>query len=120
MLVDRRDIDIQISSDNIKVTDSMRFLVNEKLEKVLEKIADVEDDLKSFRVVLNKVPDSNFETKIDALINGKRLFASNGNFVLETSIIGAVSDLRRQVKKLKSESGRGYRLRREMKRFKFF
>lgn len=109
--------DIQITSTNMDVTDSMKALATEKLQKVLTKLVHVKDDLKSFRIVLNTAPMGMFCTKIDSVIHGREFFAESTDYNLETSLVKTVDELGKQVEKWKADDEKSWRDKRKTKSF---
>lgn len=91
----------QFTSDNMDISPSMKSLAEEKLKSVENKIQRVHDDLRSFRVVMNKAPDQQFLVKIFAVVHGKEYFAEETGFTFETALTGAVSDMDRRLRKAK-------------------
>ncbi|MBI2414860.1 HPF/RaiA family ribosome-associated protein [candidate division WWE3 bacterium] len=113
-------INLQITSDNIEVTPSMKVLAEDKITKITSRLKEVPEDLISVRVVLNKgEADDTFDAKIEVTIKNKKYFANNTAFNLETAIISAVTDVQRQYNKDRSKNeSSSWQKSREMKVFK--
>lgn len=107
---------LQVTSDNVEVSESMKELAESKLLKLEPFFQGLAEDSVSFRVVLNPVPVGEFETKIDADINGKKYFGHNKGFTLEHAMVGAVEDILEQLKKAQDQS-QDWENQRELKRF---
>uniref|UniRef100_A0A7C4XHW4 Ribosome-associated translation inhibitor RaiA n=1 Tax=candidate division WWE3 bacterium TaxID=2053526 RepID=A0A7C4XHW4_UNCKA len=98
-------INLQITSDNIEVTQSMKALAESKLEKVVQRLKDVPEDLISIRVVLNKgEAEETFESKVEITVGGKVYFANNSAFSMESALVDAIEDILRQYNKVKSKN----------------
>lgn len=89
----------QITSDNIEMSPSMVSLAHEKLKKVEDRLANVSEDLKSFRIVMNSAKDDQFSVKIHALVQGKEYFSEETGYTLEHAMIDAVADIERVLQK---------------------
>src|SRR4030065_2576926 len=86
----------QITSDNIDISDSMKNLAKTKFEKVEKRLLDKEKDSALTRIVLNKAQEEDmFEVKIEFSYDGKKYFAHDKNFVLESAIINTVNQIER-------------------------
>ncbi|OGC47310.1 hypothetical protein A2886_01740 [candidate division WWE3 bacterium RIFCSPHIGHO2_01_FULL_42_13] len=95
---------LQVTSDNMEVTPSMKALAEDKLSKILNKLTDTPGDLINTRVVLNKGDgEGTFDTKIELSIAGKMIVGEDTDFTLESSLIKAVEDALRQYEKMKSK-----------------
>ena len=93
---------LQVTSDNIEVTPSMKALAESKISKILNKLKDVSSDLVDIRVVLNKGDgEGTFDAKVELSVNGKMIVGFDTDFTLESSLIKAVNDALRQYKKIK-------------------
>ena len=93
---------LQVTSDNIEVTPSMKVLAESKVSKLLNKLKDTPDDLVDVRVVLNKGDgEGTFDAKVELSVNGKMIVGFDTDFTLESSLIKAVNDALRQYKKIK-------------------
>ena len=86
----------QITSDNIEISESMKSLALDKLEKVKSRLTDKEQEEALVRVVMNKGSgDDEFKVKIELTFGGKKYFAQERDFVLETALIKTVSEIER-------------------------
>ncbi len=114
-------MNIQITSDNIKVSDSMKTLAVEKLEKITNKLTDIPEDLIEIRVVLNKGDaEGTFVSKVELTLAGKTIFGSDSEYTLESSLIKAIEDTLRQYEKEKDKSdSSAWQARRDQKAFHF-
>ena len=93
---------LQVTSDNIEVTPSMKVLAESKVSKLLNKLKDTPDDLVDVRVVLNKGDgEGTSDAKVELSVNGKMIVGVDTDFTLESSLIKAVNDALRQYKKIK-------------------
>lgn len=98
-------LNLQITSDNIEVTPSMKVLAESKLEKVIVRLKDINEDLISIRTVLNKGEAvDTFDAKVEVTVKGKKYFANSTAFTVETALINSVEDVLRQYNKDKSKS----------------
>ena len=91
----------QITSDNIELSASMETLAHDKMQKLEKRLKKVYEDLKSFRIVMNSVPDGQFEVKIYGVVHGKEYFVNEVAFSLEHAMISAVDELERVLIKAK-------------------
>lgn len=98
-------MNIQITSDNIEITPSMKVLAEEKTEKIIARLKDHPEDLISLRVVLNKGEAADtFDAKVETNIAGTSYFASSTAFNLESALIDSVADVLRQFDRDKSKT----------------
>ncbi len=112
---------LQVTSDNLEITPSMRALAEQKVSKLINKIKDVPDDLLNVRVVLNKGgAQKTFETKIEVTFEGGKIVGKDFEYSLESSIIKAVDDALRQYKKEKDKlTSSNWKKRRNMKVYQY-
>jgi ribosomal subunit interface protein len=109
---------IQITSDNIELTDSMVSLAKSKIARFRHHIKDVPEDLRNIRVVMDSGPNKTFSAKIEMKVEGTTFVADETEFSLETALIRAVEEVDRQYRKSKSKTESGeWKEKREMKRF---
>lgn len=115
----KEEMNIQITSDNIEVTPSMKALADKKISKIIEKIGEgTPEDLVDLRVVLNKGDkEGTFESKILLQIGGFKIVGSGDEYTLESSLIEAVEDALRRFKRKKQQEKDSWKERREMKAF---
>ncbi len=106
----------QITSDNITISESMKTLTVEKLAKLERRWVDIPDENKSMRVVLNSGPDETFVVRLEANLNGEKLYTEEKGFALETALVEAVDELDRIYAKSKDKTqSRDWEERRESK-----
>lgn len=110
---------LQVTSDNLEITPSMRALAEQKASRILNKLSEIPEDLVDLRVVMNKgSSEGTFETKVALKISGKTLVSEKTEFNLESSIIDAVEDTLRQYEKEKSKNDSDdWQQRRDLKVF---
>jgi ribosomal subunit interface protein len=96
-------MNLQVSSDNMEVTESMKELARQKMEKLERRWQDIPDDTKTVRVVLNKAPEDSFLAKIEVILNGEHFYTEESGFELETAIVEAVEELDRMYLKQKEK-----------------
>lgn len=107
----------QITSDNIEISESMKVLAEEKLSKIVERLNEKERDEALARVVLNKSSaEDEFKVKIELSYGGKKYFASERDFLIESAIIKAVSEIERMRKKDDIGYVEDWKKQREIKR----
>jgi len=107
----------QITSDNIEVSDSMKVLAEEKFSKIEERLNEKERAEALARVVLNKASaDDEFRAKIELSYGGKKYFASERDYLLESAIIKAVNEVERMRKKDDIGYVEDWKKQREIKR----
>ncbi len=95
---------LQVTSDNMEVTPSMKVLAENKVSKLLSKLKDTPEDLIDIRVVLNRGDgEGTFDTKVELALGGKMIVGIDNDFTLESSLIKAVEDALRQFEKMKSK-----------------
>lgn len=111
---------LQVTSDNLDITSSMKALAENKLSKITSKLSDLPEDLIDLRVVLNKGDaEGTFEAKVLLKTNGKTIVGEDHEYSLESALIKAVDDTLRQYKKEKSKKeSNDWEKRREMKVFR--
>lgn len=113
-------MNIQITSDNIQMTDSMKSLVEQKLPKLLKRIKEnTPEDLVDLRVVLNKGDaEDTFEVKFDLSMGNMRVVGKDYEYTLESAVVKAIEDTIRQFEKEKSKKdGIDWDKRRELKTY---
>ena len=107
----------QITSDNIQVSPSMENLAKEKMKKIETKLTNVYDEMKSFRIVMNSLPDQQFQVKIHSMVHGKEYFTDESAFSLEHALINATGQLEKTLDKNKAFfSSKEWKAAREAKR----
>ena len=112
-------MDYQITSDNIDLSPSMVELAKSKLSKLENKISDIPQESRTFRVVMNSAPNQNFSVKVELLLNGKKFFTDETSFSLESALILSVEELERMIEKEQNHS-RKWSVKRAGKRFLTF
>lgn len=106
----------QISSDNIELTNSMRILAQEKVSKLEKFFVNLPSSEATARIVLNKAAQEDmFKTKIDLIVKGKSYFAQEKEFTLESAIIKATEEIKRQLEKDRDAQERDWEKQRELK-----
>lgn len=101
---------VVVSSDNIELSESMKALANQKLEKFIGHVKEALHDNSTIRVVLNTGPEDTFVTKIEVELVGmgksenERFFTEGAGFEFETSIVNAVDEIDRQYLKFKEKN----------------
>lgn len=90
----------QITSDNIEISESMKALAIDKFSKIEKRLTEKEKEEALARIVLNKSgADDEFRVKIDLSYGGKKYFASEKDYSLESAIIKSVTEVERMRKK---------------------
>ena len=89
----------QITSDNIDLSPSMENLTKEKFERIESRIKHLPEGSCFARVVLNSVPDSQFEVKVDLDLSGKKYFSDETTFILENALVVVVEELLQMIEK---------------------
>ncbi len=114
-------MNIQITSDNIKVSSSMKSLTEQKLERLTSKLKDIPEDLIEIRVVLNKGDaDGTFISKVALSIAGKMIVGEDSEYNFESALIKAIDDTLRQYNKEKEKAdSEEWQIRRELKTFQY-
>lgn len=109
-------MNIQISSDNIELTESMKSLATKKLANAEKMWSEIPEGSKSIRIVMNSGPNETFIVKIEATLNGSVLYTEEPGFQLETALVDAFEELLRKYKKMKTKIMQGdWQLLREQK-----
>lgn len=110
---------LQISSDNLQITGSMRFLVEQKLKAFLSHVEKQEREQVNIRVVLNKAQEpEKFLVKVEAKIAGKNYFGDDADYTLESALIKAVEEVNKQYIKDKERlKQRDWSKNRDLKRY---
>lgn len=84
----------QVTSDNIEISDSMKALAKEKFEKVEDRLTDKEKKEAMVRIVMNKSgAEDEFKVKIELAYGGKKYFASERDYLLESALIKTVKEV---------------------------
>lgn len=89
----------QITSDNIDLSPSMENLTKEKFERIESRIKHLPEGSCFARVVLNSVPDNQFEVKVDLDLSGKKYFSDETTFILENALVVVVEELLQMLEK---------------------
>lgn len=90
----------QITSDNIEVSDSMQQLAKDKFNKIESRLTEKEKEEAMVRIVMNKSgADDEFRVKIELSYGGKKYFASERDYQLESALIRGVTELERMRRK---------------------
>ena len=92
---------IQITSDNLEVSASMKALAEQKLSRLQKQISkETPEDLVDVRVVLNKADaEGQFEAKVEFVLGGMKFFGRAEEFSMESAIVEALNDTIRQFRK---------------------
>ncbi len=84
----------QITSDNIEVSESMKTLAKEKFSKVEKRLTPKEMEEAMVRIVLNKSgADDEFRVKVDLSYGGKKYFATERDYLLESALIKTIEEV---------------------------
>lgn len=112
---------LQVTSDNLEITPSMKALAEQKVSKILEKLSDYPDDLVDMRVVMNTgSAEGTFEAKVSLKTNGRTIVGEDFEYNLESALIKAVDDALRQYTKEKDKGDKeAWQERRDMKIYKY-
>lgn len=105
----------QITSDNIDLSESMKELAGQKLSHIENRLTDIPEDLKFIRVVLNKAPLDKFQSKIEISAGGKKYFAEEIDFTLDTALINAVEEIGKQMDKVRTAQEKMWQEKRKLK-----
>ena len=107
----------QITSDNIEISDSMKVLAEEKFSKIEERLTEKEKEEALVRMVLNKgSAEDEFKVKIELSYGGKKYFATEHDYLLESAIIKAVGEVERMRKRDDISHIDDWKKQREIKR----
>ena len=109
---------VQLLSDNMDLTPSMKVLAEQKLAVFLGHIQQRSREEATIRVVMNKSqePDK-LLAKVEAKIEGKTYFGDDADYTLESALIRAVDEVDKQYLKDKDKTKeRDYEKNRELKR----
>lgn len=109
---------VQLLSDNMELTPSMKVLAEHKLAVLLGHIQQRSREEATIRVVMNKSqePDK-LLAKIEAKIDGKTYFGDDADYTLESALIRAIDEVDKQYLKDKAKTKeRDYEKNRELKR----
>lgn len=95
----------------------MKSLALEKFKKVEKRLTEKELEEALARIVLNKSSaDDEFRVKVELSYGGKKYFASEADFKLETALINALEELERMRRKDDISYTEDWKKRRELKR----
>ncbi len=84
----------QITSDNIEISPSMKTLAKEKFSKIEKRLTEKELEEAMVRIVLNKSgAEDEFRVKIELSYGGKKYFASERDYLLESALIKTVEEV---------------------------
>ncbi|MBW6441353.1 HPF/RaiA family ribosome-associated protein [Patescibacteria group bacterium] len=89
----------QITSDNIDLSPSMEALTKEKFERIEARTDNLPEGSRFARVVLNSVPDDQFEVKVNLILSGKEYFSDETAFTLENALVVVVEELLDMIEK---------------------
>lgn len=89
----------QITSDNIDLSPSMEALTKEKFERIENRIKHLPEGSCFARVVLNTVPDNQFEAKVNLDLSGKEYFSDEVAYTLENALVVVVEELLQMIEK---------------------
>ena len=89
----------QITSDNIELSPSMEVLTKEKFERIESRVKHLPEGSCFARVVLNSVPEEQFEAKVNLDLSGKEYFSDETAFTLENALVEVVEELLEMIEK---------------------
>ncbi len=89
----------QITSDNIDLSPSMDALTKEKFERIENRIKHLPEGSCFTRIVLNTVPEGQFEVKVNLDLSGKEYFSDETAFTLENALVIVVEELLQMIEK---------------------
>lgn len=89
----------QITSDNIDLSPSMEALTKEKFERLENRTGHLPEGSCFARVVLNSVPDDQFEVRVNLDLSGKEYFSDETAFTLENALVVVVEELLDMIEK---------------------
>lgn len=81
------------------VTESMKALVDSKVQKLNRIWSGKNSDNIRLRVVLNSAPEGKFLVKLDLDLDGTRYYTEEPGYELETAIVDSVEELLKQYSK---------------------
>lgn len=111
-------MNLQVTSDNIEISPSMKELAKSKVSKFERYFSDVPSDLSQIRVVLNSSTEGNFEVSVELSLGKMEFYGKSADHTLETALIAAVDDVERQyVKEKEKREEKDWDEAREMKRY---
>jgi len=86
----------QITSDNIEISESMKTLAEEKFSKIEKRLTDKEVEEAMVRIVLNRSgADDEFRVKVELSYGGKKYFATERDYLLESALIKTIEEVER-------------------------
>ena len=89
----------QITSDNIDLSPSMEALTKEKFERIEGRVKHLPEGSCFARVVLNSVPEDQFEVKVNLDLSGKEYFSDEIAYTLENALVEVVEELLQMIEK---------------------
>lgn len=90
----------QITSDNIEISESMKALAQEKIEKVTVRLTEKERDEALVRIVMNKSSEEDqFLVKVELQYGGKKYFSEESAYTLENALIESIGEMERMRRK---------------------
>ena len=89
----------QITSDNIDLSPSMEVLTKDKFERIEARTINLPEGSCFARVVLNTVPDEQFEVKVNLILSGKEYYSDQTGYTLENSLVVVVEELLDMIEK---------------------
>ena len=89
----------QITSDNIDLSPSMEVLTKDKFERIEVRTSNLPEGSCFARVVLNTVPDEQFEVKVNLILSGKEYFSDQTAYTLENALVVVVEELLDMIEK---------------------
>ncbi len=107
----------QITSDNIEISESMKTLGQEKFEKIVKRLTPKEKEEALVRIVMNKgSAEDEFRVKIELSYGGKKYFATEKDFLLESALIKTISEVERMRRRDDISYYEDWKEQREIKR----
>lgn len=95
----------------------MKSLAIEKFSKIEKRLTEKEKEEALVRIVLNKSSaDDEFRVKIELSYGGRKYFASEADFQLETALINTIEEVERMRRKDDVSYIEDWKKRRELKR----
>jgi len=90
----------QITSDNIEISESMKTLSKEKFSKIEKRLTGKEMEEAMVRIVLNKSgADDEFRVKVELSYGGKKYFATERDYLLESALIKTIKEVEKMRRK---------------------
>lgn len=99
------NMNIQITINNFELTDSMKYLIEEKMSQKLDKLLQTfSEEMKSASVHVEQEKHGIFKINFDIKLPGKEhIYSETRHKIFESAVIDLTQQVEKQIKKYKQE-----------------